>query len=136
MASERISGRVVSVLNDRELAINRGSNDGVVIGTRFAVLIEGPELKDPDTGESLGTVELPKAIVKVVRVQPRVSIARTFHTKVISYGFSAFTSERRKVDTLSVEETIESEIDEGSWIVKAGDKVLETVGDEYLSPND
>jgi hypothetical protein len=133
MDRERIEGQVVTVLNDHELVINRGEDDGVLVGMRFVVLLKGPELKDPETGEVLDAIDLPKAIVKVVRASPHIAVARTFRTEIIRTGIaSLMAGEQRARETLSSNATLESEISQESWIIERGDRVLQTAGDEYL----
>jgi hypothetical protein len=79
--TDRIEGRVAQILTARELVINRGSAEGVEVGMRFAVLNRrGTDIKDPDTGEPLGSVEIEKVLVKVVRVDEHLSVTRTFRT--------------------------------------------------------
>ena len=48
----------------------------------------GSAIKDPDTGEVLGSVELTKTRVKVTEVQDRVCVASTYHTYRINVGGS------------------------------------------------
>jgi hypothetical protein len=82
---ERIRGKVAQILNVRELVINRGSDAGVIEGMEFAVLNrQGTRIVDPDTEQELGSVEIPKVLVRVVRVEPRLAVARTYitHTRV------------------------------------------------------
>lgn len=78
----RIRGKVAAILSARELILNVGSRDGVEIGMRFAILnSQGVNITDPDTGDTLGSVEVPKTVVKVVRIGgDHLSIARTFRT--------------------------------------------------------
>ncbi|MFF2772967.1 hypothetical protein ACFVUP_38300, partial [Streptomyces bacillaris] len=67
----RIEGKVASVLNERELVLNVGAEEGVEVGMRFKILYAGGiEITDPDTNEALGNVEWPKTEVKIVSVQP------------------------------------------------------------------
>src|ERR1700729_3501918 len=79
---ERIRGKVAAILSKREVVLNVGSEDGIEIGTKFVILnSKGVDVTDPDTGEVLGTVEVPKTVVKVVRVDnPHLCVARTFRT--------------------------------------------------------
>ena len=64
--SDRIQGKVAAILTLREPIINRGSADGVQIGMRFAVLnSQGVDVKDPDTGELLGSTEIVKTVVRL-----------------------------------------------------------------------
>ncbi len=45
---------------------------------------KGSEIRDPDTQELLGSVELEKTSVKVTAVQDRVSVAATFRTRRVN----------------------------------------------------
>jgi hypothetical protein len=68
---DRIEGKVAQLIDGQSLAINRGSEHGVRVGMRFAVLNpRGSEVRDPDTDEVIGSVELEKVVVKIVRVEP------------------------------------------------------------------
>src|SRR5437867_1472509 len=87
--SERppIEGRVARILNLRELAINRGSADGVREGMIFDVLDpKAEDIADPETGEVLGSVYRPKVQVKVFALEERLSLARTFHSTRVNLG--------------------------------------------------
>src|SRR3712207_6707077 len=53
-----LEGKVAKILGNNEVVINRGRNEGVRPGMIFEVFApEGEEVWDPDTGETLGTVE-------------------------------------------------------------------------------
>jgi len=72
-----VEGKVAKVLGSSEIVLNRGSNDGVRTGMVFEVFSpEGEEVWDPDTGETLGTVEDVKAQAEVTEVKDRLSVAR------------------------------------------------------------
>lgn len=72
-------GLVADVLNDRQLVINRGSDDGVRVGAKYEIFDpEAHEPKDPETGESLGPIYVFKIRVKVIRVEPRYCVAETY----------------------------------------------------------
>ena len=75
-----IRGQVAAVINERELAFNRGSDHGVEVGMRFAVVSEFFDIKDPETEDPIGSVKRQKVRVKVVHVQERLSVARTYET--------------------------------------------------------
>lgn len=53
-----LTGRVVKVIDEYKLVINKGSVDGVTINDIFLIYRLGEELFDPDTKESLGALEL------------------------------------------------------------------------------
>ena len=79
MVASVIQGKVAKVLNDREVVINRGRDQGVKLGTRFKI-IETVEIRDPDTRDVIGTIIREKVRFKVVYAQPSMSIARTYET--------------------------------------------------------
>jgi hypothetical protein len=150
MAVDRIEGKVARILTARELVINRGSEAGVEVGMRFAILNrKGREIIDPDTKEVLGSVELPKTFVKVIAVEPKLAVARTFrefhYPGVRGLGDTAFSlsalmtgkPERTEVETLKTDETrMKDEMDEADSFVKTGDPAVQMVGNEYAGSVD
>ncbi len=80
-----IRGKVAKILNSREVALNIGLNQGVRPGMLFD--ISGPEgigIIDPDTGEPLGLVSMPKTRVRIIRADDRLSVAATYRTKSVA----------------------------------------------------
>lgn len=66
------TGRVVRILDETWLLANVGLEHGVATGDVFAVFAPGEEVTDPETGESLGRLELVKARVQAVHVQAKL----------------------------------------------------------------
>lgn len=137
---EAIRGSVAQILNERELVINRGTEHGVEVGMRFAVLNRnGANIVDPETGEELGSVDVEKTLVKVVRVQDRVSVARTFRTfyepatgiGVLS-GLAGRPGKHVPETLRTTDSTYQAEIDEKDSYIKRGDPVVQVVKDEFL----
>jgi hypothetical protein len=64
---------VVEVPNDDLVVINRGTRDGIKVGLKYLIFGLGPELKDPETGEDLGRLELVRGVGVVTHVQPRMA---------------------------------------------------------------
>jgi hypothetical protein len=131
---EKISGKVAQILNARELVINRGSNDGVEIGMQFAILnLNGGEIKDPDTGEVLGEIEVPKVLVKITRVAARISVASTFRSYRTAGGMlhagifaNMYAEPVTRFETLRTDETTyKEELSEEDSYVRIGDPVIE-----------
>ena len=82
-----VEGKVAKVLGSNEIVLNRGRNDGVRTGMVFEVFSpEGEEVWDPDTGETLGTVEDIKAQAEVTEVKERLSVARLQQTAGSPFG--------------------------------------------------
>lgn len=135
----RIRGKVAAILSRRELVLNVGEEAGVTEGMRFVILnSKGVDVKDPDTGDVLGSVEVPKTLVKIVRVDgPRLSVGRTFRTIAGSPGLFSATSmlagRPDRKETLEIEEgsSLKAELPDYQSYVKPGDVALETRGDEY-----
>ncbi|MEW6636544.1 MAG: FlgT C-terminal domain-containing protein [Actinomycetota bacterium] len=77
-----VEGKVAKILGNNEIVINRGRSAGVRPGMLFEVFApEGEEVWDPDTGETLGTVEDIKAHAEVTEVKDRLAIARLQNTR-------------------------------------------------------
>lgn len=134
----RIEGKVAGILTRRELAINRGKADGVEVGMRFAILNrQGIDVKDPDTGEVLGSVELVKTLVKVVRIDgDHLCTARTFRTIAGTPGITAamgLLGTPARIETLNIDynSMLREELDPKDSLVKVGDPAVEAIGDEY-----
>ena len=134
----RIEGKVAGLLTKRELLINRGRDDGVEIGMRFAILNQrGIDVKDPDTGKLLGSAEVAKTIVKIVRIDAEhLSTGRTFRKTPERAGplasFAALSGTPSRVETLEIQgASLKEELDPKESYVKIGDVVVETKGDEY-----
>jgi hypothetical protein len=71
-----VEGKVAKILGN-EIVINRGRREGVRQGMLFEIFApEGEEVWDPDTGETLGTVEDVKAQAEVTEVKERLAVAR------------------------------------------------------------
>ena len=75
-----INGKVAAILNERDLVINKGHNDGVSEGLSFMVTQPNFSIKDPDSGVELGVLAREKIKVKVFEVHPKFSVAKTYET--------------------------------------------------------
>lgn len=133
----RIRGKVAAILSKRELVLNVGAADDVRVGMRFVILnSKGINVRDPDTGKVLGTVEVPKTVVKVVRVDgDHLSIGRTFR-KIAGNGpnfMASLTGTPPRVETLDIESgsSLKAELSAAQSYIKPGDVAVETEGDEY-----
>lgn len=125
-----IEGKVARILNTRELVINRGARNGVEVGMKFAVLDKKAEnIKDPETGEVLGSVQRPKIRVRVIEVEDRMSVARTYEMFGGTRGLGTvdlsvlFLGEPARPRSLKTDETTWAPITEAESFVKTGDSV-------------
>lgn len=77
MKTMELYGKVLRIFDETSLLVNIGKKDGLKRGDRLAVIEKGEEVKDPDSGESLGALEYIKAELVAADVQERLSILRT-----------------------------------------------------------
>lgn len=71
-----LTARVARLLDKEKLVVNKGSDHGVALQQRFVIFEKGDEITDPDSGESLGALELVKAHGEVIHVQERMAILK------------------------------------------------------------
>ena len=131
-----IRGKVARVLNSREVAINKGQCDGVEVGMIFNILsAKGSDITDPDTGETLGTVDVPKTSVKVTIRHERVAVASTYRTHKVNVGGTGLALTglfvppkwEPRVETLKIEDADVEELDEEEAYVHTGDPVVQVI---------
>lgn len=139
-----IEGKVAAILNERELVINKGKISNVKKDMIFGVLEIKEGIKDPDTGEILGSVESVKIKAKVVDVQPKLSVCRTFETYQTNIGGTGPDMIKSllgplaepppkwvtKVQTLKSEDAEFKDLGETGSFVRVGDKVCQ-LEDEF-----
>lgn len=131
-ASTEVSGKVAGILNERELTINIGSKDGVIVGMKFKILAESPlEVRDPENDELLGVVDREKVRVKASEVYDRFSVCRTYVTHTTE-GFVPLNAARLLLEPpRTVVETLKADdrsfpppLPEEESYVKRGDRVV------------
>lgn len=67
--------QVARVLRNDQVVINAGFNKGLKLGDRFLIYeLSDDEITDPNTGESLGRLEIPKGTGRIVGVQDRMAV--------------------------------------------------------------
>lgn len=145
-----LTGKVVGFLNQRELIMDVGSVDGVRVGMQFVILVPGGAPVFGDDGREIGRLEVPKTIVKVVRVDgDHVSVGRTFMTikgrpardfrQIMAPNFASLdrgfyqeaTPDRIETFNVTRSETVRAESD---LSIHKGDDVRLTQGDEFIFP--
>ena len=137
-----IEGKVAAILNERDLIINKGADAGITEDMKFKVVDPEVEIKDPDTGEALGSISMEKVRVRIVEVQSKFSIGKTYETYTINVGgvmpadlgdaFRRVLSPRQEVTrvrTLRIDPSAGGLMTETKSFVKVGDTVIE-LGDE------
>jgi NADP-dependent 3-hydroxy acid dehydrogenase YdfG len=142
-----IEGKVARVLDTKTLVINRGSSNGVEAGMTFEVLdTTGTDIRDPETGEPIGSVLRPKVRVRVTEVQPELAVATTYRTWRRNIGgtasWAALSSRQflpprwiTQRETFKTDEAAWEAITEDESFVKTGDPVRQVIEDE-AEPDD
>lgn len=146
--TELIRGKVARILNSREIAINVGAKRGVVAGMYFDILDpKGEDIKDPDTGEVLGSIDRPKVRVQITAVQDALSLASTFKKKQINVGGRGVLATQglsdlflppkfvTKYETLKTDEKTWEDLSEAESYVKTGDPVVQVIVEIDLGQN-
>lgn len=144
MSKERkpLRGKVARILTERQLVLNLGATKGVERGMVFKVIDpKGEDIKDPDTGEVLGSLGRLKVRVRVVDVKEEMSVASTYRSRRVNIGgtgdgmpdLSAFSRSLlpprwvKEYETLSNEDRPWDEIEESQSFVKVGDPVIQVI---------
>ncbi|MGN2369276.1 FlgT C-terminal domain-containing protein [Clostridium cagae] len=101
--------KVIKIISDSEILINAGSEHKIKTGDNFDIFTTGEEIFDPDTNESLGTLDTVKATVEVVIVYPKMCLCQKIIRKAEGLvGFAldlkkeVIYKERLKVDATEI----------------------------------
>lgn len=70
--------KVVSIIDDVTVVINRGLEHGLLLGDRYLIFDLGDELFDPDTNKSLGKLELVRGRAEVTHLQTNMATLRSY----------------------------------------------------------
>ncbi|MEK7728358.1 MAG: FlgT C-terminal domain-containing protein [candidate division KSB1 bacterium] len=127
-------GKVSGILTERELAINIGLNQGLKPGMRFKVLADqSTEIRDPETGDILGSVDREKIRLKVSEVHEKFSICRAYSKSNIGLLAMADIFE----ESQNIPGALEADnsalllpLSKEESYVKKGDRVVQIFGDE------
>ncbi len=112
--------KIVAIISDTQVVVNAGLHD-VKEGDVLKIIGEkGPEILDPDTGKSLGTLDVVKAKIIVDIIYDQMCICKSMR----SYGFSEVSSiydtERLCINPLDLTNTYMS----ADRIIRVGDLVV------------
>lgn len=125
--------KVAAIIDNRRLVLTGGAQAKVKLGDKFQIYSpDGKQIKDPDTGEVLGNLEIEKMPVKVIEVEEKFAVAETYRYKETNVGgnYNSFGSIsnyltppkiKREYDSFEVDKSTRKEIDETKSIIKVGD---------------
>ena len=139
-----IRGKVAQILNSREVVLNIGSHEGVEPHMHFDILDAGSQdIRDPDSGEVLGSLNRPRVRVRITHVQSLLSVATTYRKTKTNIGgtgsgpyLGALSRSLLPEQWVTKHETLEAKksgfdtLDEEDSIVKVGDLVVQVEVDD------
>lgn len=70
----KIQCKVVKIINEHLIVINAGANKGLRKGRKLEIYVPGEPIVDPETNESLGTLDLIKATIVVKDLFEKMSV--------------------------------------------------------------
>ena len=141
--TEPIRGKIARIINAREVILNIGQDQGVRVGMTFDILTpRGFNIRDPDTGENLGSFQRAKSRIRVIQTQDKLSLASTYRSRSVADALAeAFfgnrasqttTNRKNQFETLRTSiETWEDLPDDDSY-VSEGDPVVQVFSDNEL----
>ena len=102
-----IQTRVARILSPTQVILAAGSEHGVEEGMEFVIYDLGPPVFDPQTGESLGELELVKGRVRATHIQDKMTVATTLAREVTVSGMLELMGSRTQTiyEKLPVEES-------------------------------
>lgn len=118
--------KVIKIIDDTRVLINAGSKDYITKDSIFEIYLTGSEIKDPDTGEVLGTLDTIKATIKPTIIYEKMCICTNteYNPNNIVAAFSGLNSinsksiKRLNVDTREISGGLKD-----NDPIKIGDKV-------------
>lgn len=106
---------VAAILDSFHVIIDAGYNYNLSVGTKIEIFIEGDEILNPISGESLGHINLVKETLEIVQVDQKYSICQKIIeeerkvpgplSSISSLTFGDRTVTDRKIVQMSVDET-------------------------------
>jgi len=131
----RVEGRVAQVLSERRLVINVGSDHGVTMGMRFAVLAKTrTEIRDPESGDVLDMLDREKVRVRAREVRLRITICETYRTRPalwLSAAAMLGSEQQGPPETLHADaSSLPPPLADDEAYVKANDRVVQVTDDD------
>ncbi|SIT91479.1 hypothetical protein [Edaphobacillus lindanitolerans] len=109
--TEKTTFKVAKILDEYTLIINGGSADNVHVDDTFNILDkDGSPVKDPDTDEIIGHLDLIKGTVVVTLVQERMSVCTS--PERVNYKFMANLNILKGNFTYSEKERLNVDLDQ------------------------
>lgn len=129
--------KIVRILSDTEIVINGGHEHGLREGDILEIFVEGEEIKDPETSESLGTLDIIKGKVKIKTIYEKMSLCESAEFKTekkypahmsalsqVAKSFENYIATEVKVSQpLNVDMTQAQQVTKVDKLIKLGDTI-------------
>ncbi len=119
--------RVIEILDEHSVLINYGRNQGADEDEQVRIISIGPEIIDPQTNETLGTLDSIKAKLTIVTTYDKFSLCKKIETttrNALMSPLSQFETTTTKIKVLNVDESsISNKKVPSDTVIKVGDKV-------------
>jgi len=119
--------RVIEIVDEYSILINYGNNESASEGEEIRIISTGPEVKDPATGETLGTLDSIKSELTIVTTYDNFSLCKKVEktTKnILANPLSQFQTTSIQVKPLDVDvNSISNKKAPNDKIIKVGDLV-------------
>ncbi|SHE79904.1 hypothetical protein SAMN02745784_01833 [Tissierella praeacuta DSM 18095] len=123
----KIYYRVVEILDEHSILVNYGRESGANEDDEVRIISKGPEVIDPETNKSLGTLDSIKAVLTIVTAYDKFSLCKkiqvTTKNALIS-PLSQFDVTSKSIKTINVDKnSISNKELPNDKVIKVGDKV-------------
>lgn len=120
--------KIVKIISDYQIVVNGGFEHGIKKGDILEVYILGDEIIDPDTKESLGTLDTVKETLKVINVFQKmcVCINSQYDQPILALNMSSILGPKTK--RLNVDSTQISGGLSDDTKIRVGDLVRKSLG--------
>ena len=96
------TAKVIKILDKYSILINYGRTKGATIGDNVQVDEIGPEITDPDSGKSLGTLDHIKDVLQIQEVFDEFSICK----KKAEVNFASFVDPFKQAEKIYSEQAL------------------------------
>lgn len=96
--TKKIKGRIIRIVDQQTVVVNLGDDNGITPDSVFYILGESEDIVDPESGETLGSVNVTKARVKATQVFAKFSIATTTWSVVSGNSSLSFLAGVEQID--------------------------------------
>lgn len=119
--------RVIEILDEYSILINYGNDEGACEGDEIRIISTGPEVKDPETGETLGTLDSIKSELTIVTTYNKFSLCKKIEittNNILTNPLSQFQTTSTQAKPLDIDKSsISNKQIPNDTVINVGDLV-------------